>query len=147
MCQVDVRCITDDPHENWAEGVDFGWDDESVDELVDNMVRLIGEDFAFKKEMFIGGLTCITDDPHENWAEGVDFGWDDESVDELVDNMVRLIGEDFAFKKEMFIGGLTLAELGRSRALKNLRIKKLREARERHHSESTEADTTRKSSK
>ena len=57
MCQVDVRCITDDPHENWAEGVDFGWDDESVDELVDNMVRLIGEDFAFKKEMFIGGLT------------------------------------------------------------------------------------------
>ncbi|KAF3583232.1 hypothetical protein F2Q69_00030338 [Brassica cretica] len=25
---VDVRCITDDPHENWAEGVDFGWDDE-----------------------------------------------------------------------------------------------------------------------
>ncbi|KAF2548275.1 hypothetical protein F2Q70_00022410 [Brassica cretica] len=54
---VDVRCITDDPHENWAEGVDFGWDDESVDELVDNMVHLIGEDFAFKKEMFIGGLT------------------------------------------------------------------------------------------
>ena len=55
--QVEVRCIIDDPHENWAEGVDFGWDDESDDVLVDNMVRLIGECFAFKKEMFSGGVT------------------------------------------------------------------------------------------
>ncbi|WZZ60671.1 hypothetical protein YC2023_060778 [Brassica napus] len=93
-------------------------------------------------------VRCITDDPHENWAEGVDFGWDDESVDELVDNMVRLIGEDFAFKKEMFIGGLTLAELGRLRALKKSKDKETSEKQEKDTiPESTEADTTRKSSK
>ncbi|KAG2299765.1 hypothetical protein Bca52824_036237 [Brassica carinata] len=39
--------------------LDFTWDDETVDPLVDEMVRLIFECFEFKKEMFVGGLTSV----------------------------------------------------------------------------------------
>ncbi|KAG2331181.1 hypothetical protein Bca52824_002361 [Brassica carinata] len=36
---------------------DFLWDDEVGDETVDALVRLIREGYAFKKTMFVGGLT------------------------------------------------------------------------------------------
>ncbi|KAJ4893468.1 Uncharacterized protein Rs2_20262 [Raphanus sativus] len=58
-CQVPVKSILDDPYEEWSAGLDFQWVDESEDLAVDNMVRLILEDFVFRKEMFKGGLTAI----------------------------------------------------------------------------------------
>ncbi|KAJ4910044.1 Uncharacterized protein Rs2_04665 [Raphanus sativus] len=57
-CQVHVRSILDDPEEEWSVGKDFSWDDESPDPAVDTLVRLIGECFVFRKEMFKGGLTA-----------------------------------------------------------------------------------------
>ncbi|KAL0836807.1 hypothetical protein Bca101_088697 [Brassica carinata] len=49
--------MQDEPYEEWSTGLDLTWADETGDDLVDNMVRLIGEGFAFRKEMFKGGLT------------------------------------------------------------------------------------------
>lgn len=56
--QVFVKSILDDPFEEWSAGLDFQWDDELEDPTVENMVRLILDGFAFKKEMFRGGLTA-----------------------------------------------------------------------------------------
>lgn len=56
--QVAVKSILDDPYEEWSAGADFDWFDEIEDDAVDNMVRLIFEGFAFRKEMFIGSLTA-----------------------------------------------------------------------------------------
>ncbi|KAG5393608.1 hypothetical protein IGI04_023571 [Brassica rapa subsp. trilocularis] len=50
--------ILDDPTKNWADGTDFGWEDETKDASVDNMVCLIGEGFKLRKEMFRGGVTA-----------------------------------------------------------------------------------------
>ncbi|KAG2251200.1 hypothetical protein Bca52824_081336 [Brassica carinata] len=55
---VAVKSILDDPYEEWSAGADFDWFDEIEDDAVDNMVRLIFEGFAFRKEMFIGSLTA-----------------------------------------------------------------------------------------
>ncbi|KAF3526064.1 hypothetical protein F2Q69_00047886 [Brassica cretica] len=56
--KVAVKSILDDPYEEWSAGADFDWFDEIEDDAVDNMVRLIFEGFAFRKEMFIGSLTA-----------------------------------------------------------------------------------------
>ncbi|CAN7073896.1 unnamed protein product [Brassica oleracea var. botrytis] len=56
-CKVPLKCILDEPYEEWSTGLDLTWADETGDDMVDNMVRLIGEGFAFRKEMFKGGLT------------------------------------------------------------------------------------------
>ncbi|KAL0697216.1 hypothetical protein Bca4012_064396 [Brassica carinata] len=56
--EVSVRSILDDPQEEWAIGKDFSWDDETEDIAVDNLVRLITDCFAFKRELFKGGLTA-----------------------------------------------------------------------------------------
>ncbi|KAL0696896.1 hypothetical protein Bca4012_064076 [Brassica carinata] len=56
-CKVAVRSILDDPQEEWALGKDFSWDDETEDIAVDTLVRLIQDCYAFKREMFKGGLT------------------------------------------------------------------------------------------
>ncbi|KAH0872927.1 hypothetical protein HID58_070289, partial [Brassica napus] len=56
--RVAVKSILDDPYEEWSAGADFDWFDEIEDDAVDNMVRLIFEGFAFRKEMFIGSLTA-----------------------------------------------------------------------------------------
>lgn len=53
-----VKNILDDPFEEWYAGLDFTWGDESDDPAVDNMVRLISDGFAFRKEMFRGGLNA-----------------------------------------------------------------------------------------
>ncbi|KAF2606111.1 hypothetical protein F2Q68_00045455 [Brassica cretica] len=37
---------------------DLTWDDEVVDVVVDELVRLIKEDYTFKNTMFVGGLTA-----------------------------------------------------------------------------------------
>ncbi|KAL0730654.1 hypothetical protein Bca4012_026747 [Brassica carinata] len=55
-CQVPFRSILNDPDEEWAFGKDFAWDDETYDEAVDTLVRLIEEFFVFRREMFKGGL-------------------------------------------------------------------------------------------
>ncbi|KAL0706969.1 hypothetical protein Bca4012_073395 [Brassica carinata] len=57
-CQVRVKCILNEPFEEWSAGLDFLWVDESYDLAVENMVHLIYEGFAFCKEMFKGGLTA-----------------------------------------------------------------------------------------
>lgn len=41
-----------------GDGTDFGWEDETKDASVDNMVCLIGEGFKLRKEMFRGGVTA-----------------------------------------------------------------------------------------
>ncbi|KAL0855278.1 hypothetical protein Bca101_060431 [Brassica carinata] len=56
--QVPVRYILDDPHEEWSAGLNLYWVDESEDAFVDNMVCLIHEGFAYRKEMFKFGLTA-----------------------------------------------------------------------------------------
>ncbi|CAN7014176.1 unnamed protein product, partial [Brassica rapa subsp. trilocularis] len=56
--QVRVKCILDEPYEDWSAGLDFLWPDEYDDPAVDNMVRLINEGFAFRKEMFKGGVSA-----------------------------------------------------------------------------------------
>ncbi|KAF2562859.1 hypothetical protein F2Q70_00018315 [Brassica cretica] len=56
-CKVPVRSILDDPHEEWLQDKDFSWPDENSDTTVDTLVRLIGECFIFKNELFTGGLT------------------------------------------------------------------------------------------
>ncbi|KAF8086859.1 hypothetical protein N665_0610s0002 [Sinapis alba] len=48
LIQVEVRSILGDPKENWAQFVDFSWEDKTEDVLVQEM-----------KEMFVGGLTSI----------------------------------------------------------------------------------------
>lgn len=53
-----VKSIIDEPYEEWSARLDFQWLDELEDLAVDNMVRLIEEGFAFRKEMFKGGLTA-----------------------------------------------------------------------------------------
>ncbi|KAG2312183.1 hypothetical protein Bca52824_023740 [Brassica carinata] len=55
-CQVPFRSILNDPDEEWAFGKDFAWDDETYDEAVDTLVRLIEEFFVFRMGMFKGGL-------------------------------------------------------------------------------------------
>ncbi|CAG7881163.1 unnamed protein product [Brassica rapa] len=57
-CQVTVKSIIDEPYEEWSAGLDFSWVDESEDLAVDNLVRLIGEGYSFRKEMFKGGLNA-----------------------------------------------------------------------------------------
>ncbi|KAF3597261.1 hypothetical protein DY000_02025919 [Brassica cretica] len=52
---VPVKSILDEPYEEWSAGLDFSWVDESEDLAVENMERLICEDFSFRKEMFKGG--------------------------------------------------------------------------------------------
>lgn len=49
-----MKCILDEPYEEWSDGLDFLWRDEYDDPAVDNMVCLINEGFAFRKEMFKG---------------------------------------------------------------------------------------------
>lgn len=53
-----MKCILNEPFEEWSAGLDFLWVDESYDLAVENMVHLIYEGFAFCKEMFKGGLTA-----------------------------------------------------------------------------------------
>lgn len=54
-----MKSIIDDPYEEWSAGLDFKWIDETEDLAVENMVRLIGEGFVFKKEMFKGGINAL----------------------------------------------------------------------------------------
>ncbi|KAF8051194.1 hypothetical protein N665_1781s0002 [Sinapis alba] len=56
-CQVVVKSILDDSYEEWSSRANFDWIDEIKNAAVDNMNRLIAEDFSFRKEMFKGGLT------------------------------------------------------------------------------------------
>ena len=58
VVQVTVKSIIDEPYEEWSAGLDFSWVDESEDLAVDNLVRLIGEGYSFRKEMFKGGLNA-----------------------------------------------------------------------------------------
>lgn len=53
-----VKSIIDEPYKEWSARLDFQWLDELEDLAVDNMVRLIKEGFAFRKEMFKGGFTA-----------------------------------------------------------------------------------------
>lgn len=55
--QTVIPSILPDPHENWSEGGDFTWIDESVDSKAVTMVKLHGEGFIFNKDLFVGGLT------------------------------------------------------------------------------------------
>nr|VDD21610.1 unnamed protein product [Brassica oleracea] len=55
---VRVKCILDEPYEEWSAGLDFMWLDEYDDPAVENMVRLINEGFSFRKEMFKGGVSA-----------------------------------------------------------------------------------------
>ncbi|CAN6857272.1 unnamed protein product [Brassica oleracea] len=65
-CKVPVRSILDDPHEEWLQNKDFSWPDENSDTTVDTLVRLIGECFRFKNELFTGGLTVADiDQPNQ----------------------------------------------------------------------------------
>ncbi|KAG2303014.1 hypothetical protein Bca52824_031665 [Brassica carinata] len=56
-CEVPVKSIIDDPFEEWSSGQDFGIVDGPEDPFVETMVRLIDDGFAFRGEMFKGGLT------------------------------------------------------------------------------------------
>lgn len=53
-----MKCILDEPYEEWSAGLDFLWLDEYDDPAVENMVCLINEGFAFRKEMFKGGVSA-----------------------------------------------------------------------------------------
>ncbi|KAH0923190.1 hypothetical protein HID58_023208 [Brassica napus] len=53
---VDVKYILDDHAEDCPLGIDLGWSDEEEDEVIDNLVRFVGEDYIFHNEIFKGGL-------------------------------------------------------------------------------------------
>ena len=61
--QVDVKYILDDHAEDCPLGIDLGWSDEEEYEVVDNLVRLVGEGYIFYNEMFKG------------WLDIADFVW------------------------------------------------------------------------
>ncbi|KAL0742266.1 hypothetical protein Bca4012_083779 [Brassica carinata] len=50
--------IIDTEYQNGCSGLNLYWVDESEDAFVDNMVCLIHEGFAYRKEMFKCGLTA-----------------------------------------------------------------------------------------
>lgn len=57
--QVDVKYILDDYVEDCLLGIDFGWFDEEEDEVIDNLVWFVGEDYIFYNEIFKGGLDIV----------------------------------------------------------------------------------------
>lgn len=51
-----MKYILDDHAEDCPLGIDLGWSDEEEDEVIDNLVRFVGEDYIFHNEIFKGGL-------------------------------------------------------------------------------------------
>ncbi|KAG5411132.1 hypothetical protein IGI04_007451 [Brassica rapa subsp. trilocularis] len=87
-CQVRVKCILDEPYEEWSAGLDFLWLDEYDDPAVENMVCLINEGFAFRKEMFKGGVSA-TDLAHkDHHSEAPDCDGSDSQTHILIANLV-----------------------------------------------------------